>query len=660
MAHHIHFKSYCWCVGTTSYRTDNFNMNIERQLALMKEFRELPQNCNQVWTGNNAFQKQYYEFLKSKNFVSGDAKRPDKDAREKTSGLRDIGLMDDERKITPAGNKLLQISASQNYKSDNLLEIPSDSFIYFKQLLKTCNDVDGKKVRPFLVFLYVVSKLKYLTYDEFTYLLPLCVDRKTTDKIIACILDSRSNISNYEEIIISILFDMDNYKEALYLLQTQPLSEQLICDIGINRKSSKYDKPYYQLYLILLRIVFHKEEAALELYEATKKLTNSKVGGSWRKYFFSSLVRSVIVKKGRKVLRNVPILRAKDIQNFNYEFFKIMHLFKAKATLSDYFDLNRRYFKITDMVLFEDNKVQLDMLPRCYIEDIADEFIDFAFLESSFIGEDVPLENIAACFEIKEDVLYKKLSQMLGVTVIDKTGAKKVIQDERYVRFNKLIDEKFSTDTLINLFTHFENREDNSIRALVTDNADIPTIFEYVLGIAWYVISGREGNVLEYMNLSLEADLLPKTHAGGGEADIVWKYDRQQDYEKHTLLIEATLADGSNQRRMEMEPVSRHLGEYCLANPDDESYCVFITTNLNNNVISDFRARKYMEYYNHSGTAFITGMKIVPLQTSELKDILRLEIRYPQIYQLLDRAYHSGGAPKEWYEECIVKGIKEN
>ena len=162
------------------------------------------------------------------------------------------------------------------------------------------------------------------------------------------------------------------------------------------------------------------------------------------------------------------------------------------------------------------------------------------------------------------------------------------------------------------------------------------------------------------MNLSLEADLLPKTHAGGGEADIVWKYDRKQNYPKHTLLIEATLADGTNQRRMEMEPVSRHLGEYCLANPNDEAYCVFITTSLNNNVISDFRARKYMEYYNHSGTAFITGMKIVPLQTSELKNILRLEIGYPQIYQLLDSAYHSGGAPKEWYEERSVKGIKEN
>ena len=190
---------------------------------------------------------------------------------------------------------------------------------------------------------------------------------------------------------------------------------------------------------------------------------------------------------------------------------------------------------------------------------------------------------------------------------------------------------------------------------MVTDNADIPTIFEYGLGIAWYLISDRKGDVLEYMNLSLEADLLPKTHAGGGEADIVWKYEKTCWYPKHTLLIEATLSDGTNQRRMEMEPVSRHLGEYRLENPDDEAYCVFVTTYLNTNVISDFRARRFMEYYNAAGTEYITGMKILPIQTSELKALLRFDVKYPQIYKMLDKAYQSSEAPKEWYENNIVR-----
>ena len=40
----IPFKGYCFAVGTTSYRTDKFNLNIERQLEMMSRFRELPEN----------------------------------------------------------------------------------------------------------------------------------------------------------------------------------------------------------------------------------------------------------------------------------------------------------------------------------------------------------------------------------------------------------------------------------------------------------------------------------------------------------------------------------------------------------------------------------------------------------------------------------------
>ena len=34
----IPYKSYCWSLGTTSYRTKNFNQNIERQLVLLSDF----------------------------------------------------------------------------------------------------------------------------------------------------------------------------------------------------------------------------------------------------------------------------------------------------------------------------------------------------------------------------------------------------------------------------------------------------------------------------------------------------------------------------------------------------------------------------------------------------------------------------------------------
>lgn len=106
---------------------------------------------------------------------------------------------------------------------------------------------------------------------------------------------------------------------------------------------------------------------------------------------------------------------------------------------------------------------------------------------------------------------------------------------------------------------------------------------------------------------------------------------------------------------MEMEPVSRHLGEYLLAHPHDEAYCVFVTTFLSHNVISDFRSRKNAFYYNASGTKYVEGMKILPIQTSELKTLLKFGVKYPQIYNMLDEAYKQDGAPKEWYEANIVK-----
>ncbi len=629
----------------------------------MKQFRSLEENKHKKWENNTAFQTDYYNFLKENDFIRGSAARPDKDAREKTSGLRDIGLLDDERNITEAGLALLAIAESEDFSSDNFLEIPKDSFLYFKQLLKTSNNVEGNIVRPLVVFLYVVNELGYLTNDEFTYLLPLCVDEHTTKSIIESIKKYRdTGKTDFDDVILSVLMEKENYKQALEMLNTEPISEELICDIGINRKSAKYDKPYYILYTLLKKITFSEENIALEFYNATKKLTNSKVGGAWRKYFFSSSARSVISREGLAVLNSVPILNAKTEKQFNEEFFKIMHVFKAKATLSDYFDLNRRYFKITDVILFEDNKVKLDILPKCYIEIVAEELLNIAFKQTELLPQNVILKDIGSFLDIDIELLYQTLGKTLNTSVTNKEMAQKVIKDERYARFNKLIDEKFDKNTLIRLFDNFESRNDDEIRSLVTDNADIPTIFEYMLGVAWYIISERKGDVLEYMNLSLEADLLPKTHAGGGEADIVWKYEMAYGYPKHTLLIEATLADGQNQRRMEMEPVSRHLGDYRLAHPEEEAYCVFITTFLNNNVISDFRARRFMEYYNNAGTKHITGMKILPIQTSELKTLLRFDVRYSQIYKILDTAYKNEGSPKEWYENSIVRetGIAAN
>ena len=131
------YKSYCWNLGTTSFRTEKFNRTIEIQLDLLDKFWQLPQNQKEVWNGNSSLQDRYYDFLKQNEFVDGSATRKDKDAREKTSGLVELGLITNNRKLTNAGIRVLQISKDGDFSIDNALQISKDSFVYLKQLLKT-------------------------------------------------------------------------------------------------------------------------------------------------------------------------------------------------------------------------------------------------------------------------------------------------------------------------------------------------------------------------------------------------------------------------------------------------------------------------------------------------------------------------------------------
>lgn len=652
------FKGYCWAVGTTSYRTDNFNLNIERQLEMMSRFRAQPENRGVSWVGNSAFQTAYYNYLKANGFVKGDAPRPDKDARQKTSGLKDIGLMDEDRNVTPAGQALLAVAREGDFTPDNLLELPRDSFIFLKQMLKASNEVDGKRVRPFVVFLCLVSKLGYLSYEEFTYLLPLCVDRETFSAIGEEIVRARREGGGIDRILLSVLMEKENYQEALKLFLEEPVTEELVCAVGMNRKSKAYDKPYYAIYQALRQAVLEGEPAApIRLFQAVGRLTNPKVGAAWRKLLFETASEGAVKSRGLKAMRDSVFSSCRGEAELKEAFFKAMHRIKAKATLADYFDLNRRYFKVTDAVLFEDGRVELDILPRCFFTEIAGRLEELAFCSCPFLEEDTALEEIAPCLGMEAERLYHLLSQALGERVEDVSAARAVLKYKRSQRFLKMVEERFTPGALRELFRLFEQRRDGEIHRLVTDNADIPTIYEYVTAIAWYRISGLKGDVLEFMNLSLEADLLPRSHAAGGEADIVWKYEAGPGYPAHTLLIEATLSDGSGQRRMEMEPVSRHLGERLLSQ-GGPCFCVFTSTNLNYNVISDFRLRRDMVYYSQDGKRKVKGLDIFPLYTGQLSDLLERGIGYGSLYGLLMEAKEGEEEPKEWFERRIRQGIK--
>lgn len=658
MPRDIAYKSFCWSLGTTSFRMKDFNRRIEEQLALLNEFWADAERRQEKWTGNDVLQSRYYDFLHEHGFLAGAAANKPKDAREKTSGLVDLGLLDDERRLTSVGKMLLVMSKENDYASDNVFQIPKDSFLYLKQLLKTSCSVGGGVVRPFIVLLYLLVQLEYLTKEEYTYLLPLCMDAQSTDEVIDGIRALRMGTMTADDIIMHRLLAMDNYQEALHLFLTADVTEELCCTIGMNRKSRAYDRPYFTLYQELRRVFLERDDTALvPLYKATKHI---RIGDLWRNYMFSA-PRAQAFQKDTAAYRNETAFDAVTTEaDLKRIFFMTMHLFKAKATLADYLDLNRRYIKITDIVLFNDREIRLDLIPKYFFSDVMEDLYPLAYTVSSLLTADCALEEIAPCLHPNEQTLLHGVNAAFGMKISDLADARELLQRRRHERLQKLIRTKFSQETLVHLLSCFEARNDDEIRRVVTDNADIPTIFEYVLGILWYKVSEFEGKPLDYMNLSLDADLLPKTHAAGGEADIVYRYDACPDYPAHALLLEATLSDGTNQRRMEMEPVSRHLGQYLLKNEHLTSYCIFVTNELNINVLSDFRARKSMMYYDVQNVDhYISGMKIIPLKTAELRGILQNGMTYRQLYSLFENSFQSELLPHEWYGEMIEAPLRK-
>lgn len=655
------YKSYCWSLGTTSFRMVEFNRKIEEQLKLLNQFWHKPEHANENWNSNNYVQTAYYNFIREQGFIEEkDAPRKDKDARQKTSGLVNLGIINDERRLTNAGYALLAIAESRNFSRDNILRIPADSFIYFKQLLKFSCPFETVSVRPYMVLAYILSEIGEISKSEFTYLLPLAINKEKTERIVNYIKAIRRNNATIDDAIISVISEMENYQKAKNLLiEASIIDNALIQEIGMNRKSRSYDIPYTKLYHTLRAfIATPSNDTAIDLFNAVDKISG-KARTYWKMYLFNSVSRHRLEITGIKSVKgDKAILTIEDEIAFKEEFFKLLHLFKAKSLLDDYYDLNKRYFKTSDTIIFQDDKVRFDIIPNCYFALVKACLLDMAFSKAENLDVNCEISAIGTALAVTQEQLFDKAEELYGVQVRSIIDIQDFVEKERYERLNHMIDTRFTDEVLVNLMTLFENRNDTDIQAIVTNNADVPTIFEYVLAIVWYKISGRQGKVLEYMNLSLDANLLPITHAAGGHEDITYKYSATANYPAHTLLIEMTLANKTNQRRMEMEPVSRHLGDYLLAHRDEESYCLFATTFLHVNVTSDFRSRKTTPYYSMNGLEFVNGMKIIPFQTSEIKTIIQKHITYAQLYHIFEQAYQSNAAPNMWYEQEIIEKVQ--
>ena len=87
---------------------------------------------------------------------------------------------------------------------------------------------------------------------------------------------------------------MNNYNTAVNYFIENDVTESLICEIGLNRKSRHYDKPYFKLYEALYRVFVEDDIDSLpSVYSATKDI---KIGKWWSSYLFDTTSETAIGK----------------------------------------------------------------------------------------------------------------------------------------------------------------------------------------------------------------------------------------------------------------------------------------------------------------------------------------------------------------------------
>ncbi|MBN2755164.1 MAG: AlwI family type II restriction endonuclease [Candidatus Goldbacteria bacterium] len=655
------FQTFCWSFGTTSFRVKDLAYKLYSQLVILKELKfEYP---GKTW---QELQGKFYDKMHKAGLATGDAKRKEKDARQFTSSLVQLGLTDEERIPTEVGEKLIRVIESSSAGNANILKLKPEAFIFFKQMLKLRMDFNGRdykefKIKPYQIIIYMLLVLEYLTYEELTYFVPLCKTVEEANETIGAIKKFRAGKLTVEVFLRGKIEQMTNYKSALdYFLNEKVDTAEKFAAIGIGRKGKKYDEIYFYIYNQILVFQSCKTDKARKkavegLLSQLKKVKDGEIKKNWSKLLFGSAKLKNGEDENISALDGSRIVKIKNENEFKTEFFYFLHVNKWIATLDDYFDLNKRFLSLTETIVFADGKATLDIIPKAYfapiVDKLRDETINYTDNDAANFGKDLNIEDVYPYLIKSEDVLRKSIATLYPDYDISKPAAQ-YVHGKRVQRLNKIILDKFKPEDIKNMFLWFKNRNDADIASHFKDcEASIPTIFEYVMAIIWYLISERKVDVLEALNLTLDVNLLPKVHAAGGQSDIVFKYRGYNDLPDHDLLLEVTLTEKDSQRRNEMEPVSRHLGQY-LIRINENAYAVFLANFIDNNVLCDFRQRKTTPFYDNGKS--VQGLKIIPLDLIFLEKIVDENVNYDKLFAIFEKAYNDGEMDGvRWYNDKL-------
>ncbi|MDE7317693.1 MAG: AlwI family type II restriction endonuclease [Helicobacter sp.] len=613
--------------GNTSLRVKNLLYNFETQLIL---FEELFNNADEKdkWSSNSDLQIKYLELLEQHNLLESKNKTADlgtKDARVKSAPLEDYNLINRRQKyITQQGYELLNLIKSQSHKIENdFLQIDLISLFFLKATLNF-NHNSSLLIKYLEVFRHFNGQLSIENFR----LLPLINNFRNAQDFIGAIQNNT--------LMSNILYNTPHYLELecfLNDLQNNTVKIEYF-------KTAKGEKTAGKIVKVLKDIFLpFRKTGNIELLHI---LLTSHVYTDFKNLYLRYLIKG---SKKEEKIKELSDFCNGTLEEFGKRFFRFIFESRIQANLNDYLDLNRRYLNLTGIFEFHKDKVDLNIIFSTILKHS----------KYQRILEQIAQSNVSQNLldELFDDKEMKQYFRELGITHLQDIKSYKQYRDRE--KLQELLQTRFTREHIIEILELFSDRNNDSrIHEKTTTEATIPTIFEYIIAIAWcYIDENKIERILE-AGLSLDSQLLPKSHAVGGNADFVYSYYN------HSLMIEVTLTEKTNQRRAEMESVSRHLGNLLLSlnsTMREKTYGIFIAPYLDKNVINDFRSR--IHCYFENDTAYIKGMKILPLSTEDIIRILKSHVNYKDIFSKFQEILSSKELwGNQWYQTHVQMMIE--
>ena len=566
---------------------------------------------------NNKIVKDYRSLLEY--FILEQKKR----GRTYTNALVKIGLIDEKRKITEVGEALLDGDTKQD-DIEKLFNLSADNIIFLRQLLKLrVYESEGENyIYPFRMGIYLLSKFDDIPQKEFCTILSLIRAGKT-DEEYREILDKYKLVKSKNMSFgqyVSRYIQEENLE--IKFEEKYRISKEKFEKYFLNRKSKDKIEDYFEFYEISLDFF---ENRNLETYKKLEKISKK---DSIKKAFGYNKVPFKFCKTLKEFFEENKemIFEAKNIEEFNKLFYELFRDSKNYDLIFEYNDMTIRTFNLSGLISFENGLVNLSY--KWLSKNIFSEIIGMKKLSNEVVKDNFHKNiSFSEIFDLSEERIESFIEKLRKENNIPKEisifehFSEKIDKD-----FEKKLEKRFSNDKVCSILNLFKNREnDEKISKEVTDNAKIPTIFEYILVIAWHRISNKEFNLKKSLKLSLDGDGFPLSHAPGGDGDIIAEYS---DFD---IMLEATLMDKNTQKRGELEPVIRHTTNLTIKNMEKnkKTYTFFVANELDMNVINIFRATSQIRLQStQDREKYTNGIKIYSLTIGKIVYLLENNINY--------------------------------